>query len=67
VISWNFLQGNKAQKGIWSSLLQSSTQEETKEIYFVFLQVLYNLLWNFEVYTNFWILNQKKISEIEKR
>jgi hypothetical protein len=30
----NFLQGNNAQKEIWSSILHRSTQEDSKEIYF---------------------------------
>jgi hypothetical protein len=32
-----FLQVNNAQNEIWSSLLNISTQEDSKEIYFVFL------------------------------
>jgi hypothetical protein len=48
LISWNVLQGNNAQKWIWSSLLQRSTQEDFKEIYFAFFWCLLFFLWILE-------------------
>jgi hypothetical protein len=42
----NFLQGNNAQKGVWSHILQRSAQGDSKEIYLAFSKV-YSIFINF--------------------
>jgi hypothetical protein len=56
----NFIQGNNAQKRIWSTLLQTSTQEDYKEIYFILLWALLYFLWILEVCTNFCRFKRKR-------
>jgi hypothetical protein len=44
----DFLQCNNAQIWIWSYPLQRYTQLDSKEIYFVFFQVLFHFSWILE-------------------
>jgi hypothetical protein len=48
----NFIQGNTAQKWIWSRLLPRYTHKDSIEIYFIFFPVLLYFLCILEVYTN---------------
>jgi hypothetical protein len=40
----NFVRDNRAQNGIWSSLLQISIYKDSREIYVIFFQVLFHFI-----------------------
>jgi hypothetical protein len=46
LIYWNFVRDNRAQNGIWSSLLQISIYKDSGEIYVIFSKY-YFILYTF--------------------
>jgi hypothetical protein len=55
----NFIQGNTAQKWIWSRLLPRYTLKDSIEIYFIFFWVFLHFLLILEFYMNFWNCKRK--------
>jgi hypothetical protein len=63
----NFIQGNTAQNGVWSSILLISSQEDSKEVYFVFFQILFSFIGILEVYKSFWKCYIGKQNSLKKK